>query len=173
MEITTCLKSIPAYSPEVNYQNSMNMSLAVDAYFEQKPIIPTLPDPNELAVLPGADDLLSIIAAHTRNDIFPPIMKSPSPGSPCRSPVIRDATQLKLKLNYTSSFGSFGTEDGQFAEPAGICVTDEGHIAVTDTKNHRVQVFDSIGCLKLVFGNDVNGGCLMYPNWYVNKDFYE
>ena len=47
---------------------------------------------------------------------------------------------MKMKLNYDVNFGSFGVEDGQFSEPAGICVTAEGYIAVTDTKNHRIQV---------------------------------
>ena len=47
---------------------------------------------------------------------------------------------MKMKLNYDVNFGSFGIEDGQFSEPSGVCVTSEGFIAVTDTKNHRIQV---------------------------------
>ena len=47
---------------------------------------------------------------------------------------------MKMKLNCELNFGSFGIEDGQFSEPAGVCVTSEGCIAVTDTKNHRIQV---------------------------------
>uniref|UniRef100_A0AC34GCQ7 Brain tumor protein n=1 Tax=Panagrolaimus sp. ES5 TaxID=591445 RepID=A0AC34GCQ7_9BILA len=70
-----------------------------------------------------------------------------------------------MKLNYDVNFGSFGVEDGQFSEPAGMCITAEGYIAVTDTKNHRVQVFDKIGCLKLAFGvSGSNPGQMLYPN---------
>uniref|UniRef100_A0A914PQ38 Uncharacterized protein n=1 Tax=Panagrolaimus davidi TaxID=227884 RepID=A0A914PQ38_9BILA len=58
----------------------------------------------------------------------------------------------KRKLNYDVNFGSFGVEDGQFSEHAGICVTSDGLNAVTDTKNQRVQVLDELGCLKLSIG---------------------
>ena len=39
------------------------------------------------------------------------------------------------------SFGSVGSEDGQFNEPNGVDVDEEGRIIVADFGNNRIQVF--------------------------------
>ena len=44
-------------------------------------------------------------------------------------------------LAYVRQFGSQGTEDGQFQCPAGVCLGSDGMVYVTDSSNHRVQVF--------------------------------
>ena len=42
---------------------------------------------------------------------------------------------------FQSAFGSFGTGNGQFANPRGIAVDSGGNIYVADTGNNRIQVF--------------------------------
>ena len=51
------------------------------------------------------------------------------------------------------SFGSRGSEDGQFYEPYGVDVDEEGRIIVADTCNHRIQVFDNDGSFLCSFGS--------------------
>lgn len=43
------------------------------------------------------------------------------------------------------SFGSFGSEDGQFYKPKGVAVDGTGNILVADLENHRIQQFSSTG----------------------------
>ena len=50
------------------------------------------------------------------------------------------------------SFGSKGSQDGQFYEPYGVGVDGEGRIIVSDTYNHRIQVFDNDGSFIRSFG---------------------
>ncbi|XP_078662200.1 uncharacterized protein LOC144906106 [Branchiostoma floridae x Branchiostoma belcheri] len=52
-------------------------------------------------------------------------------------------------------FGGRGTRTGEFSFPIGVAVDSYGGIFVTDTGNHRVQVFDGEGRYKFQFG--VNG----------------
>ena len=42
---------------------------------------------------------------------------------------------------FQSTFGSFGSGNGQFSDPYGIAVGSGGNIYVADTGNSRVQVF--------------------------------
>jgi DNA-binding beta-propeller fold protein YncE len=42
---------------------------------------------------------------------------------------------------FQSTFGSFGSGNGQFISPSGIAVGSGGSIYVTDNNNDRVQVF--------------------------------
>lgn len=52
---------------------------------------------------------------------------------------------------FVSTWGSFGTEPGQFNEPWGIAV-DATHVYISDTWNHRIQKFTLDGDLVGVFG---------------------
>ena len=46
--------------------------------------------------------------------------------------------------NYQFSFGSYGSDDGQFKNPYGIA-TDGEKVYITDTGNNRVEIFDAYG----------------------------
>ncbi len=43
------------------------------------------------------------------------------------------------------AWGTTGARDGQFSEPGGIAIGQNGHLYVADQVNRRVQVFDSRG----------------------------
>uniref|UniRef100_A0AC34QLG5 Presenilin n=1 Tax=Panagrolaimus sp. JU765 TaxID=591449 RepID=A0AC34QLG5_9BILA len=157
-EISRCIGSIQESSNDSINLWSWHLSVAVDTFIYQKPSLPLLPDVAELMDPPTPQDLVNIVAAHTRSDLFSPISTRSLSTTSCLSPGARETVNLKLKLNYMASFGSFGTEDGQFTEPTGVCVGKDGLVAVAD--RNRIQLFDTIGCLKLAFGK----GYLMYPN---------
>jgi len=59
-------------------------------------------------------------------------------GSQCNLAVEQSCTDL-------DGDGPMSYGDGQFQEPWGIAVDDDGRVYVADTWNHRVQVFDSDG----------------------------
>ncbi len=54
-------------------------------------------------------------------------------------------------------FGSSGTGNGEFHEPSGITIDSSGNILVADTKNHRIQKFDSSGNYLTQFGSSGTG----------------
>ena len=61
------------------------------------------------------------------------------------------------------SFGSKGTKDGQFTDPCGVAVTNDGHILVTD--NHRLQKLTPEGCCVMSVGSSERGsGPLQFDN---------
>ena len=66
-----------------------------------------------------------------------------------------------VKLDRTGKtvmiFGSKGRDDGQFFFAAGIALDSTGHIYVTDSSNHRVQIFDANGNFISKFGSPGNG----------------
>jgi streptogramin lyase len=49
--------------------------------------------------------------------------------------------------NYVTSWGGYGTGNGQFIHPKGIAVDSLGNVYVADTGNDRIQEFDSAGNL--------------------------
>lgn len=51
------------------------------------------------------------------------------------------------------SWGSPGTDAGQFNLPHNICIDDDGWIYVADRENHRIQVFDLQGRYETQIGN--------------------
>ena len=54
-------------------------------------------------------------------------------------------TILNHDLTFHSSFGSKGSDAGQFNLPKGISVDTTGHVLVADHDNKRIQVFDASG----------------------------
>jgi uncharacterized protein (TIGR03663 family) len=49
--------------------------------------------------------------------------------------------------------GPLASGDGQFQEPWGIAIDDEGRVYVADTWNHRIQVFDAAGVFLTKWGS--------------------
>lgn len=73
---------------------------------------------------------------------------------------------VDCSLNFYSrcKFGSPGNGPSQFNSPHGFCLGVDEDIVVSDTNNHRIQVFDKAGNFKYCFG--VAGkeeGELWYP----------
>src|SRR5690606_37238085 len=54
--------------------------------------------------------------------------------------------------NFLMSFGSPGTRDGQFNNPADVAVDSNGNIFVSDSSNNRIQKFDPAGNFLMKFG---------------------
>eukprot|EP00058_Branchiostoma_floridae_P018472 XP_002603961.1 hypothetical protein BRAFLDRAFT_71751 [Branchiostoma floridae] len=61
------------------------------------------------------------------------------------------------------TFGGEGSETGQFRDPLGVTVSDEGEIFVADSGNNRIQVFTLQGAFVRQFPTVVAGGRKMYP----------
>ena len=70
------------------------------------------------------------------------------------------------------SFGSRSSRDGQFRNPYGVDVDEEGRIIVGDTHNHRIQVFENDGSFIRSFGSKGSSqGKFNYPyNVAVDRD---
>jgi tripartite motif-containing protein 71 len=58
---------------------------------------------------------------------------------------------------YAASFGSAGTGNGQFNQPADVAIAPDGDIWVADADNDRVQHFDSNGTYIGKFGSNGTG----------------
>ena len=54
------------------------------------------------------------------------------------------------------SFGKYGSSVGMFKGPWGVAVNARDEIAVSDTNNHRVQIFNSDGNFLRAFGREGN-----------------
>lgn len=63
------------------------------------------------------------------------------------------ATAGSAAYVYVDSFGTEGTAPGQFRSPSGVAVDAAGDVYVSDTNNHRIQVFDMYGTFKRQFGS--------------------
>ncbi len=55
--------------------------------------------------------------------------------------------------NFRSTFGSFGTGDGQFQQPNELVQDNQGNVYVLDRGRHDVQIFDSSGKFLRKFGS--------------------
>jgi len=62
------------------------------------------------------------------------------------------------------TFGSLGNGNGQFNSPRGV-TDSNGNILVTDTNNHRIQIFDSEGKFISTFGSNGNGNGQFSNPW--------
>ena len=70
---------------------------------------------------------------------------------------------LNTKLEYVNSFGCHGDGQGQFKRPTGIAPDKAGNLYVTDSHNHRVQVFDYRGKFLYAFCRKGAASELNYP----------
>ena len=71
---------------------------------------------------------------------------------------------LNANLTFSSTFGSHGSDNGQFNSPRSICFDNTGNVYVADHSNHRVQVFTAGGEYIRQFGKKGGGeGELYHP----------
>lgn len=63
---------------------------------------------------------------------------------------------------FALSWGSEGTEDGQFNTPIGIAVDRDGFVYVADYLNHRIQKFTASGAFVLKWGSRGAGPGQLY-----------
>ena len=61
---------------------------------------------------------------------------------------------LNSDLTYSSSFGSEGSNNGEFNDPYDISTDSAGNVYVVDRLNHRIQVFSSDGQYLRQFGRE-------------------
>ena len=73
-------------------------------------------------------------------------------------------TILNHDLTFHDSFGSEGSEAGQFKWPEGISVDRKGNILVADDLNKRIQVFDASGHYISSITHTIPGQQLQGPN---------
>ena len=64
---------------------------------------------------------------------------------------------LNADLTFCSTFGSKGSDNGQFQRPPCVSFDSTGNVYVTDLVNHRVQVFTAEGKYIGQFGKKGNG----------------
>lgn len=66
---------------------------------------------------------------------------------------------------FITSWGSEGSENGQFKEPRGVAVDSYGNVYVGDSGNDRIQKFDSNGNFITQWGSEgVGDGQFQFPN---------
>jgi DNA-binding beta-propeller fold protein YncE/signal transduction histidine kinase len=70
---------------------------------------------------------------------------------------INNAPNNDVFYNYTSQFGSAGSDDGQFTNPTQIAKDSSDNIYVVDSGNNRVQKFDNNGNYLSQFGSGGSG----------------
>ncbi len=60
--------------------------------------------------------------------------------------------------------GSYGSNPGEFIKPGGVAVSEDGSVFISDSSNHRIQVFSSKGEFLYTFGSFGDGdGEFIYP----------
>ena len=70
-------------------------------------------------------------------------------------------TILNKEGKKVKSFGTKGTKEGQFTNPRGVAISQDGHILVTD--NHRLQKLTFEGdCVKSVGSSETGNGPLQF-----------
>lgn len=64
--------------------------------------------------------------------------------------------EFDTNRHFVKAWGSFGTDDGQFANPAWVVSDGQGHIYVADTDRRDVQEFNSDGAYVRTVTSDTN-----------------
>lgn len=79
-------------------------------------------------------------------------------------PILEKRSSDKKDMKIIYKFGSYGDGPGQLNMPHGFCIGVNDNIAIADTNNHRISVFDMKGNYVLTFGEKgTNEGQLYLP----------
>ena len=70
---------------------------------------------------------------------------------------------LNSDLTFSSSFGSYGSDNGQFLDPWNVTCDSTGNVYVVDFINHHIQVFTAEGEFLRKFGKCKGNGELNCP----------
>lgn len=65
--------------------------------------------------------------------------------------------QCPTDVDFRDEFGDSGSGEGDFNDPFGIAIDEDGFVYVTDTGNERVQIFDQNGGFEDEFGSQGTG----------------
>jgi uncharacterized protein (TIGR03663 family) len=76
---------------------------------------------------------------------------------PIQDTTVRDYPQEAVVMAPERVWGGPGSGNGQFAEPRGLASDGRGNLYVADTKNSRIQVFDTSGNFLRAFGRKGGG----------------
>jgi len=76
----------------------------------------------------------------------------------------------RIQVSAMLSWGDDGAGSGQFNYPKGIAVDAQGHVYVTDSYNHRVQVFDTDGRFLREWGGQGNDPGRFQEPWGIAVD---
>ena len=68
--------------------------------------------------------------------------------------LIITASRNSTHGTFLATWGSEGSEDGQFNSPYGIAVDGSGKVYVADSGNHRIQKFSSKGIFLATWGSN-------------------
>jgi RHS repeat-associated protein len=82
---------------------------------------------------------------------------SPRSGQPIEQRFVCKSGCRKGPLEYASSFGSSGSEEGQFSGPDGMAIDSQGNVWVADAYNHRIDEFNEAGEYRDSFGSPGSG----------------
>ena len=59
---------------------------------------------------------------------------------------------------FVRSIARLGSAEGQLENPYYVAVSEDNFVVVSDTNNHRIQVFSTTGRLVRCFGSEGAGG---------------
>jgi DNA-binding beta-propeller fold protein YncE len=76
----------------------------------------------------------------------------------------------RVDVMAVASFGTAGSENGQFNDPKDLAVDSQGQMYVLDTRNHRVQVFGADGQFVRAWGSQGNGPGQFQEPWGIAVD---
>jgi len=76
----------------------------------------------------------------------------------------------RVQVSALLSWGTYGSESGQFNYPKDIAVDGQGHVYVVDSYNHRVQVFDAKGNFLQQWGGQGNAPGQFQEPWGIAVD---